>query len=387
LTARRVLYQELTGQWVELCLDEQGLLDVEFLSAATEPLVPPADVLERMLKVKDLVAAQFSETHQITTQPVLPMDVAQAVEHLIHHHWHWKDALSAMAVACTGNGDAFERFIGAGLQGCGVALQHSLKVQDRIDPSKVVREVDLVGCRNGRLFCIDIKLPGEDDDHLKGTQLADIAEIAHSLGGRAALAIAVRPGWVEDPGTRRLAEALGVQLLTQAQAASIFSTLLSWIDRKAQPCASVLRAEARLKHEADKGSDVLSTGHKLHPRLSEDGVILLDQHIETLSRRRGEPWVMVQLQPGWYQIVVLRRVLAGDMPEPRWQDYCGQLRDTLRPLADHDEDISVKPRAVMQAQSLVMDFKIKPGHKRHAVVSALRSASHRMGITVKPSEG
>lgn len=149
LTARRVLYQELTGQWVELCLDAQGLLDVQFLSAATEPLVPPADVLERMLKVKDLVAAQFSETHQITTQPVLPMDVAQAVEHLIHRHWHWKDALSAMAVACTSNGDAFERFIGAGLQCCGVEVQHSLKVQDRIDPSKVVREVDLVGCSHG----------------------------------------------------------------------------------------------------------------------------------------------------------------------------------------------------------------------------------------------
>jgi len=145
------------------------------------------------LTVDDLVATQFSADHGITTQPLVPLAVDEAVGHLIARRWQASLAALAVPAPSTNNGDAFERFIGAGLQGCGLRFMHSLKVSDNGPAAKVVREVDLVGCHRGRLVCSDIKQPGAQA-HLKGTQLADVAELAQWLGGRGALAIALRPG-------------------------------------------------------------------------------------------------------------------------------------------------------------------------------------------------
>ncbi|NRT58060.1 hypothetical protein [Sphaerotilus uruguayifluvii] len=331
LPARRVLYQELGSGWSELVQADDGLLDMRAL-APGDGLVPASGTLERLLPLEEMVATQFSDAHQITTER-LPADlpVQTLVPLLLAQGWNWKTALAALPrpVACSGSGVGFEMFLGAGLQACGIAVSHSLKVMDRDQRGKVVREIDLVACHRDRLICIDIKLPGVDD-HLKGTQLADVAELAHSLGGRGALAVAVRPGWPEDEGTQRLARALGVQLLTQAHAAQPFSTLLRWIDRSLTPSPGVLEAEALLQAHQQTGSDVLSDGSRVPVlKVNDSGMLHLPSMMEQLVQRRAQPWALAQIDPQRYLIGIPKKALAlADQPD--WPDRMNALHRLLK---------------------------------------------------------
>lgn len=310
LTDRRVVYQEITGTWWEMVSDEQGLLDVTRLNSLLDPVVPPPNTLERLLPMRDLVATQFSEDHEVTTQRVTPLPVDQVLTSVMVKRWKWLEGFAALQppVPSTGNGDAFERFIGAGLLDCGLKLHHSLKVTDPRSANLVVREVDLVGCHLGRLICVDIKLPGVDE-HAKGTQLADVAELAHSLGGRSALAVAIRPGWKADPNIHRLARALGVLLLTQDDASSLFSRLLQAVDKTLQPSAAVLAAEQMMQREVLKGNTVLSDGRQVQASVSDSGIVAIPGLIEQIARNRHEPWGLLQLNGTMYWLAVPKNLL------------------------------------------------------------------------------
>ena len=311
LVSRRVIYQEIDGRWVELVVGAASLLDAVPLDAATDPVVPPADTLERLLTVSDLVATQFSDDHRITTQTLRALPVDEAVAAVMAVPWQWQTGLKRLAapVTSTSTGDAFECFIGAGLQGCGLTITHSLKVTDSGPGGKLVREVDLVGCHRGRLVCIDIKLPGAEH-HAKGTQLADVAELAQSLGGRGALAIAIRPGWAADGDMNRLAKALGVRLLTQADAPQLFTRLLGWIDPGLRPSTAALAAEQLLQAAQAQGNDVLSDGRHVPAKAESDGTILLRQDIERICERRGEPFGLVELDMGQYWLGIPKQRLS-----------------------------------------------------------------------------
>jgi hypothetical protein len=332
LQSRRVIYQEIDGQWVELVHDTHGFLTVQQLHATLDAIVPLPDTLDWILSVDDLVATQFSEAHQITTQLLESMPLDEATRQVIALRWKWRDMLQALGVACISGGDAFERYIGAGLIECGVHIKHSLKVVDSAIEGKVVREVDLVGCHRGRLVCIDIKLPGAQD-HLKGTQLADVAELAHSLGGRGALAIALRPGWREDLGTRRLADALGVKLLTQAQAPQVFSTLLGWIDSKLTPSAAVLTAEMALRAHQSNGSDVLSNGDVINIMTDERGTLHLSNELERMCEQRGECWALVQMLDQSQYLLAISKRSAHAPASNAWPRVIGALHVELSKIA------------------------------------------------------
>lgn len=332
LQSRRVVYQEIDGQWVELVHDAQGFLTVQQLHATLDAIVPLPDTLDRLLPVEDLVATQFSEAHQITTRLLESMPLDEATRQVLALRWKWRDMLQALGVTCISSGDAFERYIGAGLIACGVHVKHSLQVVDNGIEGKVVREVDLVGCHRGRLVCIDIKLPGAQD-HLKGTQLADVAELAHSLGGRGALAIALRPGWPEDSGTRRLADALGVKLLTQAQAPQVFSTLLGWIDSKLTPSAAVLTAEMALRAHQANGSDVLSNGDVINVMADERGTLHLPNELERMCAQRGECWALVQMLDQSQYLLAITKKSAHAPASNAWPRVIGALHAELNKMA------------------------------------------------------
>ncbi len=333
LTDRRVVYQEISGSWWEMVSDEQGLLDVTRLKSLLDPLVPPPNTLERLLPMRDLVATQFSEDHEITTQRVMPLAVDQVLASVMAKRWRWQDGFVALQppVPSTGNGDAFERFVGAGLLDCGLKLHHSLKVTDPRSGNLVVREVDLVGCHLGRLICIDIKLPGVDE-HAKGTQLADVAELAHSLGGRGALAVAIRPGWKADPNTQRLAQALGVLLLTQADAPGLFSRLLQAIDKTLQPSSAVLAAEQMMQQEVLKGNSVLSDGRQVQASVNDNGIVAVPNLIEQIAHKRQEPWGLLQLNGPMYWLAIPKKLLSAPLAAD-WQSHYESLQQRLRDLS------------------------------------------------------
>ncbi len=333
LSKRRVVYQEITGTWWEMVSDEDGLLDVERLDGVHDPVVPPPDTLERLLPIGDLVATQFSEEHGISTERVQSLPVDQALEQVMAQRWKWRDGLAAMqpSVSSKSNGDAFERFVGAGLLDCGLKLHHSLKVTDPRSADLVVREVDLVGCHRGRLICVDIKLPGVDE-HAKGTQLADVAELAHSLGGRGALAVAVRPGWKADANIQRLAEALGVRLLTQADAPALFSRLLQAVDRTLQPSAAVLAAEQMMQREVLKGNTVLSDGRQVQASVSDSGIVVVPGLIEQIARNRHEPWGLLQLNGTMYWLAIPKNLLPAAV-KADWPATQERLTQRLRELS------------------------------------------------------
>ncbi len=333
LSERRVVYQEITGTWWEMVSNPQGLLDIERLNSLLDPLVPPSNTLERLLPMSDLVVTQFSEDHAVSTERVEALPVDEALAHVMAKRWKWLDGLAAMhpPVMSKNNGDAFERFVGAGLLDCGLKLHHSLKVIDPRSANKVVREVDLVGCHLGRLICIDIKLPGVDE-HAKGTQLADVAELALSMGGRGALAVAVRPGWKADPNIQRLAQALGVLLLTQADAPSLFSRLLQAVDKNLPPSAAVLAAEQMMQREALKGNDVLSDGRQVQASVSDNGIIAVPGLIEQIARNRQEPWGLLQLSGAMYWLAIPKKLLSQPVSAD-WPGIFEHLQQRLRELS------------------------------------------------------
>jgi hypothetical protein len=374
LPARRVLYQELGSGWSEIVQNAEGLLEMVPLRVGEDALVPTASTLERLLSLEELVATQFSAEHVITAETLprtLPVDrVTQA---LLDNGWRWQEALTALPtpVDCTSNGVGFELFLGAGLRDSGLKLLgHSLKVSDPGRQGKVVREIDLVACHRDRLVCIDIKLPGAQDDQ-KGTQLADVAELARSLGGHHALAVAVRPGWPEDEGTRKLAKALGVKLLTQADAAQPFTTLLGWIDADGgvlRPSAAVLAAEAQLQAHQQRGNTVLSDGrHVTAPQVGDSGMLHLPTVAEQIVQRRGEPWALVQLDPQRYWLGIPKK-LAPVTQAADWPARGDRLRQLMRDSSEARAffDFHDSPAWV------TVQFAMRQGLKRDALVQWLR---------------
>lgn len=359
LSERRVIYQEITGTWWEMISDEQGLLDALELDSRRDPAVPPRDTLERLLPIGDLVATQFSEDHKINAQPVRAFAVDQALAQVMAMHWKWSSGLAAMSapVSSTGNGDAFERFVGAGLQDCGLKLHHSLKVTDPRNAGHVVREIDLVGCHQGRLICIDIKLPGAQE-HAKGTQLADVAELAHSLGGRGALAVALRPGWKADPNTERLARALGVLLLTQADAPQLFSRLLQAIDPALQPSAAVQAAEQMLQAKSNQGNQVLSDGNLVQASVSDNGILFVSEWAVDTAGQRQEPWGLLQLSGTMYWLTIPKKLLPAAVAAD-WPDVYSVLQQRLREISLHNAQPNPRDTPAWANFRFILDHGVK----------------------------
>lgn len=300
LTSCRVIYKEITGQWLELRLDETPLLRTEVLDAQTDPDVPPVQTLDTLLPLEELVAVQFSEQHHQTSQVVKPLPLLNVLHAVQGRHWDWRELYRVAAEAkVVGSGDGFERFIAAGLQACGVGVRHSLKVHDTAASNKVVREIDVVACHHGRLVCIDIKLPAAEDN-AKGTQLADIADLARQLGGSAAVPIALRPGWKADKETSRLAQALSVRLLTQDDAPRVFSQLLRLIDPQRVPTPEVQAVEQQLQVWAAQGYPVLSDSRRLVAThaLDEEGLLSVSSLLVDIAHRQQRIWALAHLPSG-----------------------------------------------------------------------------------------
>lgn len=321
----RVMYKEITGPWTQLTLEPvSNLLETRALDAATDADVPPPNALDTLLPLADLVAVQFSSIHRPSTQAVHPLPLLAILEGVQRSGWHWlqgyKDQVPTdakhPAPIPTSSGDGFERFIAAGLQSCGVRVRHSLKLVDTVGSHKPMREIDVVAYHGGKLVCIDIKLPGAADT-AKGTQLADIAELTKSLGGPAALAIALRPGWPENAEIARLAEVLNVRLLTQAHAPRVFTEMLGRIDAGLRLSPEVEAVESQLTAWAALGHAVLSDSRHISPRAINDlGVLSVSTLVKEMAVRQQRCWVLCQL-PGNRMLVWIDKKSPHT---PQWTD-------------------------------------------------------------------
>lgn len=301
LPSCRVLYKEIDGQWLQLSLrPEDEMLHTQVLHAAHDVDVPPVQTLDTLLSVEELVRVQFSEQHHQTSQAVLPMPLLPALLEVEAQAWDWRAAYPLMPnVKAVSGGDGFERFIAAGLQACGMRVRHSLKIHDTAASHKPVREIDVVACHRGRLVCIDIKLPNAEQE-AKGTQLADIADLARKLGGSAALGLALRPGWPADTETTRLAKALNVRVLTQDDAPQVFTQLLQAIDKQLALPAEVLAVETQLQAWAKLGYPVLSDRRHLvaSRAVSEAGLLSVSHLLQDIAPRQQRGWVLAHLPSG-----------------------------------------------------------------------------------------
>jgi Holliday junction resolvase len=319
LSSCRVIYREINGRWYELKQDEgEGFLRTLPIDQRDDPDVPPADTLDRLMSVDDLVIAQFPGQHRCEANAVRPLPIRQALDLVFtrergHRRWRWEALYPLLpGVQPVSGGDAFERFIAAGLESCGIRVRHSLKLLDTLESgeqTKIVREIDIVACHKGRLVCIDIKLPDAEDSS-KGTQLADIADLARQLGGNAAVAIALRPGWPADPEVGRLARALQVHLLTQADAPAVFQKLVAAIDRNQQDLPLPEPLKAAQEHLADlagQGHSVLSDRRKVKTELplSNSGRLNAIDELRAVGESRQQGWTLL-LVPGGILVWVSR---------------------------------------------------------------------------------
>jgi len=311
LSSCRVIYREINGRWYELKQDEgEGFLRTLPIDQRDDPDVPPADTLDRLMSVDDLVAAQFSEQHRCESNAVELLPMPQALEAVYSGGvWNWTKLYDLLpGVPPVSDGDAFERFIAAGLRACGVRVRHSMKLKSTVAPlGQTAREIDVVACHNGRLICIDIKLPNAEDT-AKGTQLADIADLARQLGGAASVAIALRPGWPASPETVRLAQALRVNLLTQDDAPAVFGKLRDAIDCRLALPEALLAVHARLERIARAGHPVLSDGRHVQtrPPLVEGGWLNAIEELRALAQRRQQGWALLVI-PGGVLVWVSRK--------------------------------------------------------------------------------
>lgn len=307
LTECRVMYKEIAGPWMELSLNpESNLLQTQALDPGSDPDVPAPDALDTLMPLADLVAVQFSAAHRPSTQDVHSLPLIPILESVQRTGWNWLNGFASATLDAgakpiptpTNSGDGFERFIAAGLQSCGVRVRHSLKLHDIAGADKPMREIDVVAYHGGKLVCIDIKLPAAADT-AKGTQLADIAELTKSLGGPAAVAIALRPGWPDDAEISRLASVLNVRLLTRTHAPQVFTHLLKQLDGQIKPSSEVLDAESQLMAWAQTGLPVLSDSRSLPPNsINELGLLSVGDLLQEMAFRQQRCWALARLPGG-----------------------------------------------------------------------------------------
>lgn len=298
----RVLYLEMTGVWFELFASGvDGLLDARALSPDTDLDVPQRDALDRLLPIKDLVETQYPLEIKATSNSLEPMDLLKVTREVIDNGWIWKPVIDAAIGPCSNAGDAFEKYVGAGLKQCGLhGLAHSVDVlQDR----RSLAEMDLVCCHQGRIVCMDIKLPDADED-ARGVQLAKVATDARQIGGTAALAIAIRPGWEGQAPLDVQAAALRVKVVTQEHAESLFTRILQLIDPALKPTNDVLAVEALLAStKLELGISVLSDLRNQFFQ-ADDRALQLDLIARKSASYGRRPWALIALGGGVHRLQV-----------------------------------------------------------------------------------
>lgn len=306
----RVLYLEITGGWGEIFLEPgTGLQGLRWLDPSLDAEIPSANAIDRLLPLDDLTQTQFPADVIVKSVDIAACAMEEATRLAISSGWHWaramKDANSG-ATPFNGDGDAFERFVGAGLLGAGLpVLRQSMKVYSAAS-NTLQAETDLVTVWNGRLVCIDIKLPSADEQ-AKGVQLGKALSDSRNLGGRAAQIIVVRPAWA--PGDvdqlKDLCKALQVTVLTQAHSASLFTTVLALIDRTLKPSPEALAVERLLLDHQRLGNDVLSTAR--NNTASDGHVVSLDGVAQKTTAYQQRPWLLIRMDEQTLRLQVIKQ--------------------------------------------------------------------------------
>lgn len=320
---RRVMYLEIGSGWFEYMDQGDGWIDMQPLAGAGDPELPAGDVIDRQLTLTEVILAQYPAPVSVNSKPLPVLDIVAIANAALAAHWNWPAAFRAAAgtVPVKNGGDAFEMFIGSGLALFGLNLiEQSVEL---VDAGKKLAEMDLVLCRNNRLFCIDMKLPGADDE-AKGVQLAKVASDARQIGGIGATAIAMRPGWPAEATSTKQAKDLGVRLLTQDDAERTFTALMQLIDPGVDVPAPVAKVEKLLASQKTlTGNSVLSHMGKLHAH-SDGEKIHLDTTVGQTALHLQRPWVLVSGSGGPLMLHVVQdspflkpgldwKAIAGDL--------------------------------------------------------------------------
>lgn len=310
LRSVRVLYLEITGGWCEIFLEPgTGFQGLRWLDPTQDAEIPPANAIDRLLPLDDLTQTQFPADVTVTSLDIGACALEDATRQAISNGWHWWRAMKDANPGATpfdGDGVAFERFVGAGLLGAGLPVwRQSMKVNSAAS-NTLQAETDLVTVWNGRLFCIDLKLP-RAEKQAKGVQLGKASSDSRNLGGQTAQVIVVRPAWTpeEVDQLKGLCKALRVTVLTQAHSASLFTTLLALIDCTLKPSPQALAVERLLLDHQRLGNDVLSTAR--NNTASDGHVVSLDGVAQKTIAYQQRPWVLIRLDEQTLRLQVIKQ--------------------------------------------------------------------------------
>jgi predicted RecB family endonuclease len=351
LPQSRVLYLEMTGAWFELfAATADGLLDARALSPNTDPDIPWRNSLDRLLPIKDLVETQYPAEIEARCEALSTLHLMQVTQAAIRNRWKWKAAVEASGVHCWKSGDAFEKYVGAGLKACGLpGLGHSLKV---LQGGKSLAEMDLVCCHQGRIVCLDIKLP-DTDEEAKGVQLAKVATDARQIGGTAALAIAIRPGWEPEASLEFQAAALRVKVVTQKHAESLFSEVLRLIDPALVAIDEVVEVEKLLANtKLERGIPVLSDLRN-QPFHDEERALQLEQIARRSAEFRRRAWALTSMGDGAHRLQV-------DMESSHWQMLVGRENLVLRMLKAFGPQVEASQARLVPSSLRYVVLEIQP---------------------------
>ena len=310
LRSVRVLYLEIAAGWCEIFLEPgTGLQGLRWLDPTLDSEIPPANAIDRLLPLDDLTQTQFPAEVIVTSLDIGTCALEDATRRAISNGWHWQRAMKEAnpgAMPFDGDGNAFERFVGAGLLGAGLpVLRQSMKVSSAAS-NTLLAETDLVTVWNGRLVCIDLKLPIAEKQ-AKGVQLGKAASDSRNLGGQAAQVIVLRPAWTPDEvdQLKDLRKALRVTVLTQAHAATLFTHLLAEIDPNLRPSPEALAVERLLLDHQQLGNDVLSTAR--NNTASDGHVVSLDGVALKTTAYQQRPWLLIRLDEQTLRLQVLKQ--------------------------------------------------------------------------------
>lgn len=299
---RKAVYLELGAGWGVYEADPVTGLTSLRAPQADDADMPPTDVLERCVPLELLTQTQHADQVTVRSNPLPPaLDLLKTCLDAMDHGWRWQVA------GASSPGWAFECFIAcalwqAGLQRLAWSVQVLLPATR--GGTTPMAEVDIVLCRGSTVCCIDVKLPGERAADARSTQLSRALHNARQLGGRAVKCIVLRPGWLPDAAVQQIAAALGVVLLDQSHAASVFTHLLRHIAPGLPLPPPLQQAEdAMAVWHAQRGLPLLSTTDSVFALL-DSAVVDFSTTSRAAMDHLQRPWVLVRMAPGAYLLQV-----------------------------------------------------------------------------------
>lgn len=278
----RLIYMERGQGWFALASAAGSV------TATRDPELPvDGGALLDEIPIASIVRTQFANAERFSfTNKGKPaaMDVAAFVRQGIESRWSWR----TLADPGERFGFAFERLIGAAVLRMSIDnVAWSFKIGE-------VHEMDLVLCRRGIVWLLDLKLMPPEGEKRPHAQIREASESGNAIGGVDRRVIMLRPNWEAVDETMALAKAHNVLLITQEQSGNLFSLLADMmggtLDDNLQEADRLLSDG---KNQLGFALAAPSLAHKVMPPRSDSGIVSMEDVFQNYCRREDQNWMLV----------------------------------------------------------------------------------------------